>query len=601
MEIISRTGCGIITNQGAYPDRKAEGKAYLRQLALNDDKYIPALAKVAEMINRHGAVSIQQILHGGRYGGIELDYCVQPTGKKQSLRHFRPPKEMNKAEIKECVREHAQAARRATQAGFHGVEITSFMGYLLSNFNSKFTNTRTDEYGGSVENRGRFMVEVIESIKEAIGDDRPVIVRLNGVELMDEYGGNTPEECLEFMKMAELAGADCISLVIGWHESRTGALGRDVPTDHWLHLAEAAKKFVEVPVAFGPRFGDPFLAERALADGAMDFWEVCRPLLADPDLVHKIREARTGEIRPCVGGLLCLSRMFRNLPYICAVNPQLGHEYEPEYHVKPAVAQKKVMVVGAGPGGLECAITAAKRGHRVTVYDRKPQAGGQLLSARREVEGGEVFLKLVEYYKSQIVKWRVTLILNTEVTPKLCDAERPDVVVVATGAELSPIRWNAGRRARLISTFDILENDADTGEKIVVLGGDRMSLVAAESLAAQGKAVTIVEERERIGWDVIPTWKWRHDKWINDLSVRVYAGCRIEEVGAAGVRFTSKEGAESFVDADTIVYGGPRRAQQELLGLLEFGVDEIYVIGDAVRPRSLHNAIHEGFKLGARI
>ncbi|MBI2359327.1 MAG: NADH:flavin oxidoreductase [Deltaproteobacteria bacterium] len=212
MEVISLTGCGIITNQGAYPDRKGEGKAYLRQLALNDDRYIPSLAKVAEMINRHGAVSIQQILHGGRYGGIELDYCVQPSSKKQTLKHFRPPKEMAKAEIQQCVNEHAQAARRAIEAGFHGVEITSFMGYLLSNFNSKFTNLRTDEYGDSVENRGRFMAEVIQAIKEAIGDDKPVIVRLNGVELMDEYGGNTPEECLEFMKMAEKAGADCISL-----------------------------------------------------------------------------------------------------------------------------------------------------------------------------------------------------------------------------------------------------------------------------------------------------------------------------------------------------------------------------------------------------
>lgn len=601
MEVISRTGCGIITNQGAYPDRKGEGKAYLRQLALSNDKYIPSLAKVAEMINRYGAVSIQQLLHGGRYGGIELDYCVQPSNKKQTLRHFRPPKEMTKAEIKECINEHAQAARRAIEAGFHGVEITSFMGYLLSNFNSKFTNARTDEYGGSVENRGRFMVEVIQAIKETTGDDKPVIVRLNGVELMDEYGGNTPEECLEFMKMAERAGADCISLVIGWHESRTGALGRDVPTDHWLHLAAAAKRVLDVPVAFGPRFGDPFLAEQAVRDGVIDFWEVCRPLLADPELVHKIKAARTKEIRPCVGGLLCLSRMFRNLPYICAVNPQLGHEYEPEYQIKPAVTKKKVMVVGAGPGGLECALTAAKRGHQVCVYDRKAQVGGQLLSASKEVDGGGVFLKLVDYYKSQIEKLPITLRLNTEVTAKLCEAERPDAVVVATGAEIAQSRWRMSGRSKLLSAFDVLEHGAETGKKIVVLGGDRLGLVVAESLAEQGKAVTVVEEQEKIGRDVIPTWKWRHDKWIKDFSIRLYAACAIEEVRDNGVRIRSKDGEEHFIEADTIVHAGPRQPLQDLLGFLEFTVDELYVIGDAVRPRSLHNAIHEGFKLGVRI
>ncbi len=601
MEVISRTGCGIITNQGAYPDRKGEGRAYLRQLGIYDDKYIPSLAKVAEMINRHGAISIQQILHGGRYGGIELDYCIQPSSVKQTLRHFRPPKEMSKAQIKQCIYEHAQAARRSIEAGFHGVEITSFMGYLLSDFNSKFTNVRTDEYGGSVENRGRFMVELIQVIKETIGDDKLVIVRLNGVELMDEYGGNTAEECLEFMKMAEGAGADCISLVIGWHESRTGALGRDVSSDHWLHLAEAAKKVVDIPVAFGPRFGDPLLAEKALGEGSIDFWEVCRPLLADPELVHKIKENRVREIRPCVGGLLCLSRMFRNLPYICTVNPRLGHEYEPEYAIKPAVAPKKVMVIGAGPGGLECAISAARRGHLVTVVDRKAEVGGQLLSASKEVGGGEVFLKLVDHYKSQIEKFNVNLKLGTEANPKLCEAEGPDVVVVATGADIVPLSDGVSGKPKVLSAYDVLEKGASCGEKVVVLGGDRMGLVASEVLAEQGKTVSVIEEGGRMGSDVIPTWKWRHDKWIKEFSIQVYTASRVEEISERGVRIKTKEGEETFIEADTIVQAGPRKAQQDLLGLLEFSVDELYIVGDALRPRSIHNAIHEGFKVGVRI
>src|SRR3990170_462333 len=224
MEVIARCGAGIITYQGAYPDEKGEGRAYYRQLAIYSDKFIPSLARVADLIHRNGALACQQILHGGRYGGIELDYCLQPSATPQTLRHFRPPREMTKAEIKRAVQDHAQACRRAVQAGFDIVEITSFMGYLLADFLSGFTNQRADEYGGSLENRCRFMNEVIAETKSLL-PDTPLIVRLNGVELMEEYGGNTREECLEIMKIAEKAGCDMISVVIGWHESRIGALG----------------------------------------------------------------------------------------------------------------------------------------------------------------------------------------------------------------------------------------------------------------------------------------------------------------------------------------------------------------------------------------
>ncbi len=193
------------------------------------------------------------------------------------------------------------------------------------------------------------MVETLVAIRKAIGEDKSMCVRLNGSELMDEFGGSTEEECIEFMKMAEAAGVDMISMVIGWHESRHGALGRDVPIDGWLYLAENARKHINVPLAFGPRLADPVLAEKAIADGIIDFWEICRPMLADPLLLHKVKESRLDEIKPCIGCMNCLAKMFSNLPYNCTVNPVLGHEMEPEYHITPAVRKKKTMVVGAGP------------------------------------------------------------------------------------------------------------------------------------------------------------------------------------------------------------------------------------------------------------
>ena len=267
-------------------------------------------------------MAIQQILHAGRYGGIDLGYCVQPSIVPQTLPHFRAPREVTKEQIKAMIEQHAEAARLAIKAGFDGTEITSFMGYLLANFNSKFTNRRTDEYGGSVENRGRFMKELIYAIKEAQGDDHPLIVRLNGAELMDRHGGNTEDECFELMKMAEDAGVDMISVTVGWQEAPESSIGRDIPPGHWNRLAIRAKQLLpNIPITFGVRLPDPVMANQNIADGEFDYWEVCRPMLAEPELLHKAAEDRLDEAKHCLGCMNCLSRLFRDLPYLCTNNP----------------------------------------------------------------------------------------------------------------------------------------------------------------------------------------------------------------------------------------------------------------------------------------
>lgn len=602
MEVIARCGAGVITYQGAYPDERGEGRAYRRQLALYSDKFIPSLARVADLIHRNGALACQQVLHGGRYGGIELDYCVQPSGTPQTLRHFRPPREMTRADIGRAIQEHALACRRAVQAGFDMVEITSFMGYLLADFLSEFTNQRSDEYGGSLENRCRFMSEVIAETKGLV-PDTPLIVRLNGVELMDEYGGNTREECLEIMKIAETAGCDMISVVIGWHESRIGALGRDVPYDGWLPIAEAISREVSIPVAFGPRLADPFLAERGIAEGQMAYWEVCRPLLADPELVIKIREGRPEEIKPCIGGLLCIARLFADQPYACAMNTRLGHEVEPEYDITRASQIKKILVVGAGPAGLEFATTAAQRGHRVTVYERRDRIGGQTVAARREISGGEVFDKVNEYFRTMLRKHGVELVLGTEVTAALVKRENPDVVVVATGVRLSMPALD-GNGIPLLSALAFLEPglaETDVGERVVVLSGERLGLITAEYLASNGKKVTVIEEGRRWGRDVASTFKWRHDKWLKDLGIRVVAESRAVGLDGKGVRVLGADGTEQVIGADTVLYAGPRISEQALFLASEYLCDEVYVIGDAVIPRDMHYAIHDAYRLAVRV
>lgn len=601
MRVIAQTGCGIITNQGAYPDPRGEGKAYFRQLALYSDEFIPDFKRVADIIHENGAVAIQQILHGGRYGGIDLDYCVQASETPQTLKHFRPPRAMTKDEIRRCIDEHSAAAERAIRAGFDGVEVTAFMGYLLANFLSPFTNRRDDEYGGSLKNRARFMVELLQSLRSVIGGEKLLIIRLNGEELMDEYGGNSLSDCIEFMRIAEDTGVDMISVVVGWHESRRGALGRDVPHDAWLYIAEEAKKAVRVPIAFGPRLADPHIAEKALAKGIIDFWEVCRPMLADPELIHKLKKNRANEIKPCIGDLVCLARMFRNLPYVCTVNPRLGHEGEEALKLKPAPYAKRVLVVGGGPAGLECAIAAAKRGHCVTICEKQSRIGGQMNYAAKEPNAEKALLDLIRYYETMLKKLRIEVHLNTEIDVKNFQDFSPDVVVVATGATLGSPSFHIEKDAYCVSAFEVLGGEVKTGDKVVVVGGERLGLVTAEYLASQeGKKVTIVEAGRRIAADVAPTFKWRHAAWLREFSIELLTEAKPLKVTKYGL-LIKKDDEERMLEADSIIVASPRTPLSSLMMDLDYRCDECYIAGDAIRPRSLPEAIREGYRIGATL
>ena len=480
------------------------------------------------------------------------------------------------------------------------------MGYLLANFNSRFTNQRSDEYGGSIENRGRFMRELIDGIKQAT-PEHPLVVRLNGAELMDKWGGNTEDECFELMRQAVDAGVDMISVTVGWQEAPESSIGRDIPPGYWNYLSERAKKmFPTTLITFGNRLPDPRMADECLRDGIFDYWEVCRPLLADPELIHKAAEDRLDEVRRCIGSLNCLSRLFRDLPYTCTMNPALGHEVEPEYQVTPAAVKKKVMVIGAGPAGMECAITAAKRGHDVTVFDKADRIGGNLYAyAVNDLARPDDLLSVISHYEAVSRKLGIEVRLKTEVHAKFMRSvlHQYDVCVVAAGASFDRSRMaHIEGSDKMIDALDVAHGRVEVGQRVVVVGGGKVGLTLAESLRKRnGATVTVVEAGKRIAGDVKPSFKWRHASWVEELGITCLTSTTLVKVADDGVTVRNAKGVERFIEADSVVLAAGATPAHALFHEFEWMVDELHGVGDALIPRGLEQAIQEGFRLGVRL
>jgi len=592
---------GICTIQGVYMDPKGEGKGYVGQAAAWDDKFVPGLKRLADAIHEEGAVANIQLMHCGRVGGVELSYCVGPSAVPQRLRVLKPVREMSKEDIKRSMREHADAARRGIEAGFDIIEISGIVGYLISNFLSSFTNRRTDEYGGDIEGRCRYMVEVIEAVRDVTGKDVPIIIRLCSEELLDEYGGNTPEESLATYKMAEKAGVDCISVTMGWQESLWTVITRDIPQGHWLYNAKRAKEAdIKVPLSMAYRLFKPEIADKAVADGIIDIWEMCRPLIADPHLPLKVLEGRLEDIRPCVACNLCLARLFRDAPITCTVNPMIAHEWDPEWQIKPAAEKKKVMIVGGGPAGLECARAAALRGHDVHLYEKRDVLGGQIVYASKGPYGDDELYGMIDWLKTQCDKAGVKFHLNTMVTPEIIEEEFPDVAVIATGARFVVEKVPGYDRPNVVAAPDVLEGKVDTGNKVIVWGGKGPGITTALYLAEKGKKVTLVCKERKAGKDVNPSYVWRYIQKLDQVGVRTYRLSDIEEIIDTGAIMKEVTSTRIPIAADTIVFA-EREPVTELMQAAKDLCPEVYVVGDALVPRRLHNAIHDGYRIGIRV
>lgn len=584
---------GLIILEAAYVH--PTGKGYIRQLGIDHDGLLPGLTDLVNAVHSAGVPIFAQLMHTGRYALPEA-LKAQPVAPSPIPPRIPrdPPRELTREEIAELVQSYAAAALRARQAGFDGVEIQAGSGYLVSSFLSPYSNKRTDQYGGSLENRARFLLEIIDAVRQAVGPEYPVTCRFNGDEVMEE--GNTYEEIVKIGQMAIEHGITAMNLLMGWHESQRPVVTMEVPQDHWLPLAARLRQAWQIPVIMAYGLHTPALARRALTEGACDLVGWARPMIADPELPRKIRENREEEIRPCVGCCAgCFGRVFRGHSLTCSVNPWAGREseYRPE---KPS-RTKKVLVAGGGPAGMQAAITAASRGHRVRLLEQAGRLGGQLLLAAIPPHR-ERWLAFLTYLEKELQRAGVEVLTGMPVTEETLRAEKPDVFIRAVGAVPARLDLPGLDRWPVYTAVEVLEMpELPPGQSWVVIGGGLIGLETAEFLAARGKEVTVLEKEKSLAKDASAFDRAGLVRRVREKA-KIYT--MIGEIRAEWPSLIAVQGETPITinpDVIAIAVGmEPNSALSELMLAAES--PEAFAIGDCQRIADILNAVHQGAEVG---
>ncbi len=560
------------------------------QIGISRDDHVPGLREITKIIHDNDAKAFAQIglEHYWRKGNNPSE-LVGPS-KVQAHPKRPAPRPMTLEDIHQMTQDFANAGRRAREAGFDGVEIHMGTGFILSLFLSTFSNKRTDEYGGSAENRARFPIEVIKAVRAEIGPGMALTCKMSGHDFME--GGNTLEEYQKIAPLLEKAGIQAINVAAGWHESAVPVSVAMVPQGGFAYLSEGIKKVVKIPVISGYRIVSPDVAADILNKNQADLIGMARALLCDPDLPNKVKAGLLDEVRPCIACCRCLDDALDDKTALCSSNARLGREME--YVVKRTDKPKKVFVVGGGPGGMEAARVAALRGHQVTLFEKRNRLGGVLPEAAMPPYKGEMN-GLVNYFANQMKKTGVKVKLGVEATEDVILKEKPDAVIVAAGAE--PIIPNIPgiRGSNVLSALDVLGGKKELGSSVVIIGGGLIGCETAEYLLSLGKKVTIVEMLERIGQDIGASYRWLILSRLRKAGVRMEVKAKAEEINEKGV-VISKDGARQSIEGDSVIVAVGMRPNKALAEKLQGKVNSLHVIGDAASPRRIREAVDEAFK-----
>lgn len=564
--------------------------------------YVSNWSILADAVHDYGAKLAVQLSPG--YGRMVLaDYsrlhgAIAPSAQPCFFDPRVIARELTIKEIEKLVKAMGEGAARLKVAGIDAVELHGGAGHLIDQFLSPCWNKRKDRYGGGLEGRIRFALEIIASIKEAAGEDFPIIFRHSLKNFVE--GGRDVAESLEMARRFEQAGVDAIHAAAGCYEHRrfiNPAIYQ--PAGCSVGWAEAAKGAVSIPVITFGKLGYPELAERVLKEGKADFIALARPLLADPEWPNKAREGRWDDIRPCIGchdG--CLGRQYQGKYPSCAVNPASG--LERELALRPAEKPKSVLVVGGGPGGMEAAMIAASRGHRVTLWERNAHLGGNLIPASVP-DFKEDLIALTKYLSTQIIKLGVDVKLGVEATPELIQQMAPEVLIIATGATPIIPEIPGVDKGIVSHAIDVLVAGKDVGDTVVVIGGGLIGCEVAMFLAGKGKRVTVVEMLDRLADNVNGVNRGQLMMMMAERNITMLAGTTALGITDSGVIVNGKQGKKKDLKADAVVLAVGLKSQDGLQQALAGKVPELRAIGDCVQPRKIMDAMWEGFRFARLI
>jgi len=566
---------------------------------IDGDFTLPGLSELADTIKRHGARAAIQLYHAGRLGyptysgfrAIGPSPTLYPAANPPTTPH-----ELTCEEIGKIIDLYARAAARAKEAGFDGVEVHAAHGYLISQFLSPVSNRRRDSYGRELEGRARILIEVLEAIRTSVGEDYPLWYRING----REYGAEEAMPLDDVKEIGKMTNAlvDAVHVSAQSHDERSSIVEMpDTPGVH-LHLATEIKKAAKVPVIGVGRI-DPLLGEKAIQEGKVDLIALGRALISDPDLPNKLLSGSLEDIRPCIACFHCSDvRSSTNASIACSVNASVGKESE--YQIRPVVKKKRVLIIGGGPAGMETARVLALRGHVVTLLEKEDHLGGQLHLAAVPPSKKELIEPFITFLAAQLSKLKVELLLNTKAGLDVVAAMKPDIVVVATGAEPVIPEFPGSHMKNVVTAFDILADQAETGNRVVVVGGGSIGLETASYLHRKGKEVVVVEMQSELASDLGPRARQRLLSRIKELSVTFHTA-ECTNIKQDGVTVTTKDGKEHFVRADAVVLAVGTKQRNSFFPLLRSKGYETYLVGDCWHIGKDVGAVREGFQLGCAL